>query len=41
MAAKTDLEAIKSAFIAEFGQHAAENTETGRLLGLAPEEGEE
>jgi hypothetical protein len=40
MATQKDLTAIREAFVAEFGQHAAENTETGRLLGLAPSEDE-
>lgn len=37
MAAK-DLAAIREAFVAEFGEHAGQNTETGRLLGLAKAE---
>lgn len=41
MTTKTDLAAIREAFVAEFGQHAAANSETGRLLGLAPEPGSE
>lgn len=32
---------IAAAFVAEFGEHAAQNTETGRLLGLAQDEPEE
>jgi hypothetical protein len=29
-----DLEAVRDAFTAEFGEHAAANSETGRLLGF-------
>jgi hypothetical protein len=29
-----DLEAVREAFVAEFGEHAAANSETGRLLGI-------
>jgi hypothetical protein len=31
-----DLDKIKEAFVSEFGEHAAANSETGRLLGFEP-----
>jgi hypothetical protein len=36
-----DLEALREVFVSEFGDHAAANSETGRLLGFErDEEGE-
>jgi hypothetical protein len=32
----SDLEALREAFYAEYGDHAAHNTQTGAILGFTP-----